>query len=121
MLPYQKQLQYKHQQVKDNLQRIGKIALPEIPPILGAAADKGYRNKIEYTFGTELFLPKEQFNQLKEQGVNPYEFGRQPVAGFHAKGFWDKIVDLQTCYLQQEPTNAIRLAIKDFAKVHDYS
>lgn len=121
MLPYEKQLQYKHQQVRDNLQRIGKIPLPEIKPILGAAKTRQYRNKIEYTFGSELFMPKEQFNALKEQGINPHEYGKQGVAGFHAKGFWDKIVDIHTCYLQEEPTNAIRLAVKGFAKEHHYS
>ncbi|MGJ7032760.1 23S rRNA (uracil(1939)-C(5))-methyltransferase RlmD [Niabella hirudinis] len=121
MLPYEKQLQYKQQQVKDNLQRIGKIPLPEMQPILGAAKTRMYRNKIEYTFGTELFMPKEQFNALKEQGINPHEYGRQGVAGFHGKGFWDKIVDIRTCYLQEEPTNAIRLAVKAFAKEHEYS
>lgn len=120
MLPYEKQLEYKQQQVKDNLQRIGKIALPEMMPIVGATATKYYRNKIEYTFGTELFMPKEQFNELKAQGVNPYDFGRQPSAGFHAKGFWDKIVDINTCYLQAEPTNAIRLAVKEFAAENNY-
>lgn len=121
MLPYEKQLQYKHQQVKDNLQRIGKIPLPEIRPILGAAKTRQYRNKIEYTFGTELFMPKEQFHALKEQGINPHEYGKQGVAGFHAKGFWDKIVDIQTCHLQEEPTNTIRLAVKAFAKEQGYS
>ena len=121
MLPYKKQLQYKQQQVKDQLQRIGKIPLPEIQPILGASQTKWYRNKIEYTFGTELFLPKEQFNALKEEGINPHEYGKQGVAGFHGRGFWDKIVDLQTCYLQSEPTNALRLAVKNFAKAHNYS
>lgn len=120
MLPYEKQLEYKQQQVKDNLQRIGKIPLPEMMPIVGAAATKYYRNKIEYTFGTELFMPKKQFNALKEQGINPYDFGRQPSAGFHAKGFWDKIVDINTCYLQAEPTNAIRLAVKAFAEQNNY-
>ncbi|SDC79140.1 23S rRNA (uracil(1939)-C(5))-methyltransferase RlmD [Niabella drilacis] len=121
MLPYHKQLQYKQQQVKDNLQRIGKIPLPDMQPILGAAKTQQYRNKIEYTFGTELFMPKEQFNALKEQGINPHEYGKQGVAGFHGKGFWDKIVDIRTCYLQEEPTNAIRLAVKAFAKEHGYS
>ncbi|WP_300601791.1 23S rRNA (uracil(1939)-C(5))-methyltransferase RlmD [Niabella sp.] len=121
MLPYEKQLQYKHQQVRDNLQRIGKIPLPEIQPILGAAKTRRYRNKIEYTFGSELFMPKEQFNALKEQGINPHEYGKQGVAGFHAKGFWDKIVDIHTCHLQEEPTNAIRLAVKAFALEHNYS
>ncbi|MCH5599635.1 class I SAM-dependent RNA methyltransferase [Niabella ginsengisoli] len=58
MLPYNLQLQYKQKQVHDNLKRIGKIELPEIQPILGAKQTTRYRNKVEYTFGTDEFLPK---------------------------------------------------------------
>lgn len=121
MLPYERQLEYKQKQVHDNLKRIGKVPLPEIKPILGAPDTKYYRNKIEYTFGTEAFLTNEQFKSLKAQDVNPHEAGKRPVAGFHAKGFWDKLVDIQTCYLQNEPTNNIRLAIKNFAIQNGYS
>ena len=57
MLPYEKQLQYKHQQVFDNLTRIGKVQLPEFLPIAGAPEDRFYRNKLEYTFSTKEFYP----------------------------------------------------------------
>ena len=114
MLPYEKQLEYKQRQVKDNLQRIGKVALPEILPIAGASATKYYRNKMEYTFGNKRFLSKEELH-------NPEISSQQDVLGFHARGLFDKIVDIQTCYLQAEPTNAIRLAVRDFARRHAYT
>ena len=109
MLPYEKQLQYKSKQVADVLQRIGKIPLPPIQPIIGGAETKFYRNKIEYTFGNKRFL-------LKEEIADETISGQQDVAGFHAKGFFDKVVDIEQCYLQAEPTNAIRLAVKAFAR-----
>ncbi len=114
MLPYEKQLQYKQRQVKDSLERIGKIPLPEMMPILGAAETRFYRNKLEYTFGNKRYLTKEE---LHDPSIN----GEQNVVGFHAKGLFDKIVDIQTCWLQAEPTNAIRLAIKEFAIQHAFS
>jgi 23S rRNA (uracil1939-C5)-methyltransferase len=114
MLPYEKQLQYKEQQVKDNLQRIGRIALPAIYPIIGATDTKYYRNKIEYTFGNKRFLLPEELN-------NPSISQENDVAGFHPKGFFDKVVNIDTCYLQAEPTNAVRKAVRDFAIEHDYS
>ncbi len=114
MLPYEKQLEYKQRQVRDNLQRIGKITLPEMLPILGAAANRYYRNKIEYTFGNKRYLKKEELN-------DPAISQQQDVAGFHVRGMFDKLVDVETCYLQEEPTNEIRLFIKEFAKSHQYS
>jgi 23S rRNA (uracil1939-C5)-methyltransferase len=114
MLPYEKQLEYKQQQVKDNLQRIGKVVLPEMQPILGAGRTRHYRNKIEYTFGNKRFLLKDELN-------DPLITSEQNVVGFHAKGLFDKIVDIQKCWLQEEPTNAIRLAIKEYARTNDLS
>lgn len=114
MLPYQKQLQYKQQQVADNLQRIGKVQLPPMMPIVGAAHTTHYRNKMEYTFGNKRYL-------LPEELHNPLISGESNVAGFHAKGFFDKIVDIQRCYLQEEPTNALRKEIKQFALDNNYS
>lgn len=108
MLPYQKQLDYKQQQVEQVLKRIGKVALPAFNPILGATNTRFYRNKIEYTFGNKRYLLKEEIADIS---IN----GEQNVAGFHAKGLFDKVVDIDTCYLQAEPTNAIRLAVKEFA------
>ncbi len=125
MLPYELQLQYKQQQVQDNLQRIGKVNLPEIRPIIGSQKTTRYRNKIEYTFGTEEFLTKEEFAKRREEiklaATEPETQSGTGAAGFHAKGFWDKVVDIQTCHLQDEPTNAVRLAVKNFALQNGWS
>ena len=115
MLPYQKQLQYKQQQVVDNLTRIGKIKLPEILPIAGAPEDKFYRNKLEYTFSTKEYLPHGSFDKEDK------ERGFRNVLGFHAKGFFDKIVNVEKCWLQAEPTNELRNAIRSFAWNQGYT
>ena len=116
MLPYEQQLKYKHKQVVDNLTRIAKVELPEIPPILGAAQTEGYRNKVEYTFATEKFIPFEEFKAMKAAGeeavVTP------GAGGFHARGFFEKVVEIDTCYLQIEPTNLMRKAVVNFAIEH---
>jgi len=108
MLPYEKQLQYKHRQVEETLKRIGKVPLPPFQPILGAAETRYYRNKMEYTFGNKRFLLTEE---LADESIS----SEQNVAGFHAKGLFDKLVDIKTCYLQAEPTNEIRIAVKELA------
>ena len=109
MLPYQKQLEYKHQQVFDNLTRIGKIKLPHFMPILGADQDRFYRNKLEFTFSTKEYLPVGSFDR-EDRDKN-----LRNVLGFHAKGFFDKIVNIEKCWLQPEPTNALRNALRGFA------
>jgi len=103
MLPYAQQLQYKHKQVVDNLTRIAKVALPEIAPILGATPTEGYRNKVEYTFATEKFIPFEAFRAMKAAGTLPEK--SVGAGGFHARGFFEKVVEIDTCHLQEEPTN----------------
>lgn len=108
MLPYEKQLFYKQKQVQDTLQRIGKVPLPEILPILGSPQQRYYRNKIEYTFGNKQFLTAAA---LADPGQSVFA----NVAGFHARGFFDKVVDIHTCHLVQEPGNRIRNLIKAFA------
>jgi 23S rRNA (uracil1939-C5)-methyltransferase len=115
MLPYEKQLVYKQKQVRDNLQRIGKVSLPEIQPIIGAEETRYYRNKMEYTFGTKEFLP------VPPPKGSQGEIPAVKVAGFHARGFFDKLVNIQTCHLQAEPTNAIRNAVREFATRNNYS
>ena len=117
MLPYSKQLEYKQKQVYDNLRRIGKVALPEMMPIKGAEETRFYRNKLEYTFGTKEYYPKPQEAPAPEE-----EVAEKPgVLGFHARGFFDKIVSIEKCWLQPEPTNELRNAIRDFAHAHHYS
>jgi 23S rRNA (uracil1939-C5)-methyltransferase len=107
MLPYEKQLQYKHQQVFDNLSRIGKVELPPFQPIIGAEKTRYYRNKIEYTFSSKRYL-------LPEELHNHEISGDENVAGYHAKGFFDKVVNIEVCFLQEEPTNALRKMVRDF-------
>ncbi len=114
MLPYEKQLAYKQQQVTDNLQRIGKVALPAIQPILGADQTREYRNKMEYTFSTKRFLLPEELN-------DPTISTQENVVGFHARGLFDKVVHITKCHLQSEPTNDLRLAIWNYAKQHELS
>ncbi len=139
MLPYEKQLFYKRQQVEDNLKRIGKVDLPEIPPVLGAEENKWYRNKLEYTFSSKRFIPspfyspeggklhphKTSLNENNDiisysssTGESRDEAGG---AGFHAKGLFDKVVEIEKCWLQAEPSNAIREALSGFARQHNYS
>ena len=115
MLPYAMQLQYKQQQVADVLQRIGKVALPPIEPILGAERTTHYRNKLEYTFGDRRYIPPEEFSKMKISGEVEHPAG---AGGFHARGFFDKVVAIETCHLQDEPTNAIRTTVQNFAKEH---
>jgi len=119
MLPYEQQLIYKRKQVVDNLTRIAKVALPPIPEILGAEQTQGYRNKVEYTFATEKFIPFGEFKAMKiaaEENPNAALPAKIPgVAGFHARGFFEKVVEIDRCYLQAEPTNDLRKAVVDFA------
>lgn len=114
MLPYERQLQYKQQQVEEVLRRIGKVELPPVSPILGAPGTTHYRNKIEYTFSSRRFLLP---GELKDPAISP----EQNVAGFHARGLFDKVVDIDTCYLQAEPTNRLRKAVRDFGLQHGLS
>jgi 23S rRNA (uracil1939-C5)-methyltransferase len=111
MLPYEKQLAYKQKQVYDNLTRIGKVKLPEFLPIAGAAETKFYRNKLEYTFSTKEFFAEK-----------PTDIPDSPGAlGFHAKGFFDKVVEIKKCWLQDDLTNRIRNTIREFAHANRLS
>lgn len=106
ILPYEEQLKYKNQQVVDALTRIGKIELPEITPILGSENIQYYRNKLEYTFSPHRWLTKDEMDG-EDKDMN--------ALGFHIPGYFDKIVDIEHCYLQAEPSNKIRLALRKFA------
>ena len=124
MVSYEQQLQFKQKQVKDALQRIGKIPLPEMLPIVGAKEDKYYRNKLEYTFGTYRYVPETEFQEQKETllasgaKLQPSANG---AAGFHAKGLFDKVVDIKQCFLQAEPTNEVREAVREYAVANNLS
>lgn len=112
MLPYEKQLFYKQRQVADALQHIGKLELPEVQPILGAEQTQFYRNKLEFTFSNRAFL--------SENEIDRYGWYQKNALGFHIPKMFDKILDIQTCYLQAEPSNRIRNVIRDFALEKKY-
>ncbi len=121
MLPYHKQLEYKQQQVYDVLKRIGKVELPGMFPIIGATETKFYRNKLEYSFSAKEFIPEGVFRQMKRDGEDVTSVIQQDVAGFYAKGVFDKVVNIQKCWLQVEPTNDLRNEIAGFARHNDLS
>lgn len=113
-LPYAEQLKYKQQQVIDNLERIAKLELPSVNDILLSPETTYYRNKMEFTFSSFRWLREEELHISDENK----EFRG---LGLHIPGRWDKIVDIEHCYLQKEPSNKIRLAVKDFAIKNGYS
>ncbi|MBM3416587.1 MAG: 23S rRNA (uracil(1939)-C(5))-methyltransferase RlmD [Bacteroidetes bacterium] len=117
MVPYEEQLSFKQQQVVDALHRIAKVPLPRIPPILGAKEDRYFRNKLEYTFGTYKYISESEFQKRKMEQAESSKFlpEKSCAAGFHAKGLFDKIVDISHCYLQPGPSNQVREAIRSYA------
>ena len=110
-LPYEMQLKFKQQEVIDNLERIGKVELQNISPILGSAQTTLYRNKLEFTFSSKRFLTREEIGQ-------DTDIERTPALGFHVPGLFDKVVDIDTCYLQGGFSNEIRNFIKRYALEH---
>lgn len=112
-LPYDMQLHYKHKQVVDQLTRIGHLEMPEISPILGSAKVENYRNKLEYTFSSKRWITIEEVETNADI--------EQPNAlGFHIPGMFDKILAIENCHLQSEPSNAIRLAVRDYTLANGY-
>ena len=105
---YEHQLFYKQKEVENNLRRIGHLDLPEISPILGAEAQYFYRNKMEFSFSDSRWLSLEEIQ-------SDIEIDDKNALGFHIPGMWDKILDIKKCHLQADPSNAIRLAVKQFA------
>ncbi|MBP9997869.1 MAG: 23S rRNA (uracil(1939)-C(5))-methyltransferase RlmD [Bacteroidales bacterium] len=110
-LPYEIQLAAKQRQVYDQLTRIGHLSLPEISPILGSDKTEFYRNKLEFTASNRRWITQEEVDEGNE-------LTEIPGLGFHVGKFFDKVLDIEKCYLQKEPSNAIRLFIKDYAVKH---
>lgn len=114
MLSYEKQLEYKQKQVEDNFKHLGKFDFPALMPILGSEKHYYYRNKLEYTFSTVRWLSYEDLHR-QEEGV----FFENRCLGFHVPGMFDKILDIQHCWLQAAPSNDIRLFCKQYALEHN--
>ncbi len=114
-LPYAEQLKFKQQQVFDQLSRIGRLELPAegVRPIIGSAATTFYRNKLEFTFAPRRWYTYEEI--AESDGIEP-----EPALGFHVPGMFDKVLDIHKCWLQPEPSNAIRLEVKRFCVEHGY-
>lgn len=113
-LSYELQLEFKQQQVIDQFNRIGKFSFPDPEPILPSVNTIFYRNKLEYTFTNRRWLTEEEISE----GDQIANFN---AAGFHIPGRFDKVLDIKKCYLQPDPSNSIRLAIKEFAMENNIS
>ncbi len=107
-MKYEQQLFYKHNEVKNHLQRIGKIELPEIEPILGSDKKFFYRNKMEFGFSNARWMTQEEID-------SDTEYEHKNALGFHIPKMWDKILDISKCHLQEDPSNEIRNSIREFA------
>ena len=105
---YSQQLFYKQNEVKNHLQRIGKIELPEFEPILGSEKQFFYRNKMEFSFSNSRWLTEKEIESTED-------LGNRNALGFHIPKMWDKILDINKCHLQEDPSNAIRNEIRAFA------
>ena len=111
-MDYEKQLAFKQKSVEDNLKRIGHLKLPEITPILGSKGIYYYRNKMEFSFSNKRWLTRDEIE-------SDTDIKNKNALGFHIPGMWDKILDLNNCHLQREPSNTIRNAINSFADKND--
>ncbi len=113
-LAYAYQLQYKQKQVKDIFDRIGQFSYPELLPIISSELQYHYRNKLEFTFSPRKWLtdgrPSESLDEADLKGL-----------GFHLPGMFDRILDIDKCYLQDDFHNQIRIFIRDYAIQNNYS
>ncbi|MCD4769752.1 MAG: 23S rRNA (uracil(1939)-C(5))-methyltransferase RlmD [Bacteroidales bacterium] len=107
-LPYEKQLEFKQQQVYDNFSRIGKFEFPEIKTIKASDKTYYYRNKLEFTFSNRRWLTKDEISSGSE-------FSNMNALGFHIPGMFDKILDIDRCYLQNDISNEIRNSVRKYA------
>lgn len=112
-LSYEKQLEQKQQEVVDALERIAKVPFPAVMPIIASEKTRYYRNKLEFTFSNSRWLSAEEIASQTDFEKN--------ALGFHVPGCFDKIVDIETCYLQEDISNQIRLSLKKFALQKKFS
>lgn len=114
MLPYEEQIRFKQKQVVDNLTRIGKVELPEISLILGASDTKFYRNKLEFTFSNKRWLTESEISSDRE-------LTQMNGLGFHIPGMFDKVLDIEKCWLMDDLSNRIRNSVREFCLRNDFS
>ena len=114
ILPYKEQLRHKQKEVVENLSRIGKIELPEVTPILGSARTEFYRNKLEFTFSNKRWRTYEEMTEGKQ-------FDTMNAVGYHIQGQFDKVLDINKCWLQDDISNQLRNEIRRYALEHNLS
>ena len=112
-LPYERQLQLKREQVTDQLTRIAKVELPPVAPAIGSERTTFYRNKLEFTFAPKRWLTSQEV-------ASGEELAASPALGFHIPNMFDKVLDIDKCWLQREPSNAIRDEVKRFCLEQGY-
>jgi 23S rRNA (uracil1939-C5)-methyltransferase len=115
MLPYGKQLEYKEQEVKDVVKRIGKLNDVPVLPIIGSQKTTNYRNKLEFTFSNKKYLTH---NELQVLGEEEWPGG---AVGYHVPKLYDKIIDIRECWLMDDVNNIIRNTLREFAESNNYS
>src|ERR1039457_4317010 len=115
MLPYFKQLEYKQQEVIDAFKRIGKLADINMLPIIGSEQTTQYRNKLEFTFSNKKFLTPIQLESVADDA---WPGG---ALGYHVPRLYDKIIDINECWLMDNVNNVIRNALRDFSLANNYS
>ena len=111
-LSYEGQLEFKEKGVLHNLKHIGKLDVKEVIPIAGVTNPYFYRNKMEYSFSNKRWLTPQE--------IESEEVIERRGLGFHKPGMWDKVVDIKNCYLQEDPSNSIRNAVREFALKNDF-
>ena len=111
-LGYADQLQEKQKHVENSIVRIGKVQPEEILPICGAEKTQFYRNKLEFTFSDSRWLTEEEVK-------SEVEISDRSALGFHKPGTFDKIIDIDKCYLQDDPSNEIRLFLRSYGREHN--
>ncbi len=115
MLPYLRQLEYKEQEVRDVFQRIGKLKDVSVLPISGSQKIIHYRNKLEFTFSNKKYLTDEE---LKDLGECQWPGG---AVGYHVPRLYDKVIDIEECWLMDDVNNRIRSSLREFAEKNNYS
>ena len=113
-LPYEMQLQAKQQQVYDQLVRIGHLDVPEISPIVPSDQTQYYRNKLEFTFSNKRWLTQQEV-------AEDVKYDQMNAVGFHIPNAFDKVLAIEKCWLQDDISNRIRNAARDYAYEHNYS
>lgn len=112
-IPYQMQLDYKEQQVVDNIERIGKVKIKNRRQIIGSDQTAWYRNKLEFTFSDSRWLTREEIDSGRPLGGN--------ALGFHVPKIYDKVLDIEKCHLQPDPSNEIKNKVRKYASEHQLS